>query len=117
MKDLTPEIIKRLNDDQIELLLELGELARTEKELTEKIEDIRKQSENVGLRGSERETRAIYEDNEFDELLSVKLIREREAIREKITGLMKAIIDAGLGDLAILERQASNYGIDLKNKG
>jgi hypothetical protein len=39
MRDLTPEIIKSLSNDQIELLAELGELAKAEKDLTEKIEN------------------------------------------------------------------------------
>ncbi len=116
MKDLTPENIRNLSNDQIELLSELGELAKSERDLTEKIEIIRKQSENVGLRGPNRETRALYEDSEFDELLSIKSIREREAIREKIAGLMRSLVEAGLGDLALIKRQALNYGIDLKRQ-
>jgi len=116
MRDLTPEIIKSLSNDQIELLAELGELAKAEKDLTEKIENTRKESENVGLNRSNRSTRAIFEDTNFDELLSIKSIREREAIRDKIAGLMQALIEAGLGDLALVRRQALNYGVDLKKK-
>jgi hypothetical protein len=116
MIELTPEVIKKLSNEQLELLAELGELAKTERDLTEKIEDIRKQSENVGLRSSNRETRALHEDSDFDELLSIKSIREREAIRDKIAGLMQSLIEAGLGKLALIQRQASNYGIDLKKK-
>ncbi|UCE65721.1 MAG: hypothetical protein JSU85_12790 [Candidatus Zixiibacteriota bacterium] len=116
MKDLTPENIRMLSSDQIELLAELGELAKSERDLTEKIENVRKQSENVGLRGPDRETRAIFEDSEFDEILSIRSIREREAIREKIAGLMRSLIEAGLGGLALIKRQASNYGVDLENK-
>jgi hypothetical protein len=114
MRDLTPDNIRDLSNDQIELLSEPGELAKSEKDLTEKIENIRKHSENVGLRGSNQEIRVIYEDSKFDELLSIKLIREREAVREKIAGLMRSLIEAGLGDLSIIERQALNYGIELK---
>lgn len=116
MKELTPEVIRNLSNEQIELLVEIGELAKTEKDLTEKIETIRKQSEYVGLNTSDRATKAIYEDSNFDELLSIKAIREREAVREKIAGLMKLLIEAGLGDLAFVRRQASNYGVELKNK-
>jgi len=114
MKDLTPETIKKLNNDQLELLVELGDLARSEKDLTEKIEFIRKESENVGLSSFKRDTKAIHEDADFDVLLSIKSIREREIIRDKIAGLMKSLIEAGLGDLALLQRQARNYGISLK---
>lgn len=116
MKELTPEVIRNLSKDQIELLVEIGELAKTEKDLTEKIETTRKQSEYVGLNTADRSTKAIYEDSNFDELLSIRAIKEREAVREKIAGLMKSLIEAGLGDLAFLRRQASNYGVELKNK-
>ena len=116
MRELTPEVIRNLSNDQLELLVEIGELAKTERDLTEKIEAIRKESENVGLNTDDRTTKAIYEDGSFDELLSIKAIREREAVREKIAGLMKLLIEAGLGDLAFVRRQASNYGLELNNK-
>lgn len=116
MRKLTPEIIKNLTDEQVELLVELGDLAKKEWELTEKIEDLRKQAQKVGLDTGNRKTRAIHEDNEFDELLSLRLIREREMIRNKVAGLMKSISDAGLEDLGILQRQAPNYDVDLSRK-
>jgi len=116
MKELTPEVIKNLSNDQLELLVELGELAKSERDLTDKIEDVRKQTENVGLSGADRGTKAIYEDSNFDELLSIKSIREREVIRDKIAGLMQSLIEAGLSDLALIQRQAINYGISLKKK-
>jgi hypothetical protein len=116
MRELTPEIIKKLTDEQVELLVELGDLAKKEWELTEKIEDLRKQAQKVGLDSGERETKAIHEDNEFDELLSLRLIREREMIRDKVAGLMKSISEAGLDDLGLILRQAPNYGVDLKRK-
>ncbi len=116
MRKLTPEIIKNLTEEQVELLVELGDLAKKEWELTEKIEDLRKQAKKVGLDSGNRETKAIHEDNEFDELLSLRLVREREVIRDKIAGLMKSISEAGLEDLGLILRQASNYGVDLNRK-
>lgn len=116
MRELTPEVIKNLANEQVELLVELGDLAKKEWELTEKIEDLRKQAQKVGLDSGERETRAIYEDDEFDELLSLRSIREREMIRDKIAGLMKSISEAGLEDLGLIIRQASNYGIEPEQK-
>jgi hypothetical protein len=35
-------------------------------------------------------------------------------IRDKIAGLMKSISEAGLDDLGLILRQASNYGVDPK---
>lgn len=116
MRNLTPDIIKSLNNDQVELLLELGDLAKSEFELTRKIDDLRKQAEKVGWDESARETKAIHEDSEFDDLISLRLIREREIIREKIAALMRTVAEAGLGDLGLIIRQAPNYGVKLKKK-
>jgi hypothetical protein len=116
MRELTPEVIKNLTNEQVELLVELGDMAKKEWELTEKIEDLRKPAQKVGLDSGERETKAIYEDDEFDELLSLRSIREREMIRDKIAGLMESISEAGLEDLGLILRQASNYGIERERK-
>jgi hypothetical protein len=116
VRKLTPEIIKNLSSDQVELLLQLGDLARSEWELTGKIDEMRKQADKVGWKGRETDTKAIHEDSEFDELISLRLVREREIIRDKISALMKSIAEAGLGDLGLIARQAPNYGIDFKKK-
>lgn len=113
MKDLVPEEVVKLTDDQVELLLELGDLAKREWELTNKIDEIRKQAEKVGWDEGKSQTKAIHEDTEFDELLSLRFIKEKEIIRGKIAALMKTIIDSGLGDLGLIVRQARNYGIDI----
>ena len=113
MRDLTPDLIKSLSNDQMELLVELGEMAKMEADLTEQIETIRKLEEKVGM--GQRQNRAIYEDSEYDELLSAKAVREREAIRDKIKNLINNLVKNGLGDLSLIHRQAANYGIDVKN--
>ena len=114
MRELTPELIKTLTPDKLELLIELGDLAKTEADLTDKIETIRRQEEPVGLARENRSSKAIYEDVEFDDLLSLRIIRERETIRDKIAGLIRLLIEAGLGDLGLVQRQMANYGIDAK---
>jgi hypothetical protein len=116
MRDLTLELIKALTPDQVELLVELGELARKEFELTAQIDDIRRQEEKVGLRSNNRAVKAIYEDTEFDELLSLRAVRDRFAVQEKIATIIRALVSANLGDLAIVKRQAANYGLDLRKE-
>ena len=78
MRELTPDIIKTLTPDQIELLIELGDLARKEEELTGQIDDIRRQEEKVGLARNNHLNRAVHEDSSFVDLLSVRAVRERE---------------------------------------
>jgi hypothetical protein len=111
MRELTPEVIKSLTPDQLELLIELGDLARKEEELTEQIDMIRRQEEKVGLGRNNRQSKAVHEDNEFVDLLSLRAVRERMIVRDKITALLRSLITAGLSDLALVRRQAANYGI------
>jgi hypothetical protein len=111
MQELTPDVIKTLTSDQIELLIELGDLGRKEEELTSQIDDIRRQEERVGLARDGRVSRAIHQDASFVDLLSVRAVRERSNIREKITGILRSLIDMGLGNLGIVARQAVNYGV------
>ena len=111
MRELSLDVIMSLTADQIELLVELGDLAKKEEELTEKIDAIRRQEEKVGLARNNRSSRAINEDIEFVELLSLRSVRERAQIREKIAALLSSLVNVGLGDLAIVARQTANYGI------
>lgn len=116
MKDLTPEFVKTLTPDQLELLVELGDLARKEEELTAQIESTRRQEEKVGLKSNSRASKAIHEDVEFVELLTLRAVRERGLVRDKISGLIDSLVSAGLGNLGIVARQAPNYGVDIRKK-
>ena len=112
--ELTPEFIKSLPKDQLELLTELGELAKKESDLTERIDLNRRQAEKAGI-GREREiARRLMDDQEFDNLISIQLIYEREQVRAKIRSVFDSLITAGLGELGIVQRHAANYGIDIK---
>jgi len=113
MKELTPEFIKTLSTDQLELLVELGDLARKEEELNNQIESVRRQEEKVGLNRNHRTGRSVHEDAEFVELLTLKSVRERAIVREKIAGIIRSLVSNGLGGLGIVSRQATNYGIKI----
>jgi len=114
MRELTLDVIKSLTPDQAELLIELGELSKKEEELTRHIEAIRRQEEKVGLKSNNRASKAVYEDSEFDELLSLRAVRERFAVQDKISGIIRSLTVAGLGDLGVVKRQAANYGVKLE---
>jgi hypothetical protein len=116
MREITPEIIKALSSDQLELLIELGDLARKEEELTDQIETIRRQEEKVGLSRNHGRNKAIHEDEEFVDLLSLRAVKERSIIRDKITAHLRSLISSGLDDLGIVSRQAANYGLMLPPK-
>ncbi len=113
MRELTPDIIKTLTPDQIELLIELGDLARKEEDLTSQIDNIRRQEEKVGLARNNHLNRAVHEDSSFVDLISVRFVRERSIIREQISGILRSLVHEGLSDLGIVARQAANYGIKI----
>ena len=112
--ELTPEIITNLSMDQLELLKELGELAKKEADLTEIIENNRRMAEEAGFNRNRESADRIMDDHEFDNLLSVQTIYEREQVKNKIKSIMEALINNKLGDLDLVKRQAANYGVDLK---
>jgi len=114
--ELSAEVIKGLSKEQLELLTELSELARKEAELTEQIDSNRRQAEKAGLNREKEAANSLMEDHEFDNLLSVRLIYEREQVKTQIKSVLSSIISAGLGQLDIIQRQASNYGLDTKSK-
>ena len=112
--ELTPEFIKNLSKEQLELLTELGDLAKKEASLTENIEANRRQAEKAGI-GREREVaKRLMDDPEFDNLISTQLIYEREQVRTKIRSVFDSLFNAGLGELGIIRRHADNYGFKPK---
>ena len=111
--ELTPEVIIKLNKDQMELLKELGDLAKKEADLTKIIDDNRRMAEKVGLGRDREEVKSIIDDQEFDNLLSVQSVYEREQIKIKIKSVIKSLIANGLKDLDLIKRQSENYGIEV----
>ena len=115
--ELSPEIVKNLTKEQLELLIELGELARKEAELTEIIENNRRKAEKAGL-GREREVaRSLMDDHEFDNLLSVQVVYQREQVRDKIKSVIQSLIQADMAGLGIIKRHAASYGVHLQSTG
>ena len=114
--ELTPKFIKNLTKEQLELLTELGDLAKKEADLTDSIETNRRQAEKAGM-GREREVaKRLMDDPEFDNLISTQLIYEREQVRLKIRSVFDSLYNAGLGELDLLQRHAANYGFTPKKK-
>lgn len=111
--ELTSEMIKKLSMDQLELLKELGELAKKEADYTKIIDDNRRKSEKVGLARNREDSKCITEDHEFDNLISIQAIYDREQIKQKIKSILQTLIDNDLGELGIVKRQAGNYGIKI----
>jgi len=111
--ELSPEVIKNLTKEQLELLIELGELSRKEAEYTDIVESNRRKAEKAGL-GREREVaRSLMDDHEFDNLLSVQVIYQREQVRDKIKSVIQSLVHADMARLGIIKRHAASYGVEL----
>jgi hypothetical protein len=95
----------------MQLLTELGDLARKESELTQSIDVNRRQADKVGLGRDREKVKYLIDDPELEYLLSVNAIREKEQVRDKIRSVLQSLISAGLGELDIVDRQAANYGL------
>jgi hypothetical protein len=114
---LTAEFVRTLSTEQIELLTELGDLAKKESELTEITEFNRRQADKVGLGRDREKAKNLMDDPELEFLLSVNAIKEKEQIRDKIKSVLQSLISAGLGELDIISRQVLNYGLKGWDKG
>src|SRR4030067_253817 len=117
-KKLTDQLIYQLTDEQRLALQELAEIAAKElilaEEITELTENVRKSHQELGFKSSER-PRSLFEDPEIEILISSKARFKIENVREQIKRALKKAIDAGLGDLEIVQRQAKIYGVPLNS--
>jgi len=115
-KKLTDQLIYELTDEQRLALQELAEIAAKElvlaEEITELTENVRKSHQELGFKSSDS-PKSLFEDPEIEVLISSKARFKIENVREQIKRALKKAIDAGLGDLEIVQRQAKIYGVPL----
>jgi hypothetical protein len=115
-KKLTDQLIYQMTDEQRLVLQELAEIAAKElilaEEITELTENVRRSHQELGFKSSDS-PRSLFEDPEIEVLISSKARFKIENVREQIKRALKKAIDAGLGDLEIVQRQAKIYGVPL----
>src|SRR3972149_6199138 len=115
-KKLTDQLIFQMTDEQRLALQELAEIAATElilaEEMTELTENVRKSHQELGFKSSDS-PKSLFEDPEIEVLISSKARFKIENVREQIRRSLKKAIDAELGDLEIVQRQAQIYGVPL----
>ena len=115
-KKLTDQLIFQMTDEQRLALQELAEIAAKElilaEEITELTENVRKSHQELGFKSSDS-PKSLFEDPEIEVLISSKARFKIENVREQIKRALKKAIDAGLGDLEIVQRQAQIYGVPL----
>src|SRR4030065_2949433 len=112
-KKLTDQLIFQMTDEQRLALQELAEIAAKElilaEEITELTENVRKAHQELGFKSSDS-PKSLFEDPEIEVLISSKARFKIENVRQQIKRSLKKAIDAGLGDLEIVQRKAKSEG-------
>ena len=118
--ELNDELIAALNDEQVIVLQELGELAAKKLKLTGRIKDFSEQisssQRTMGFQTKD-DPEWLHEDPEVVSLITIKERYKLGNIRVQVRRALRRAVDVGLGHLAIIQRQCRNYGIDCSTDG
>jgi len=111
---LTGEIISKLNDEQLTILQELGELAAKKLKVSTLVEQFTQQvaqsQSTMGFKTKE-EPNELHEDPEVISLVTIKERYKITNIDQQIKRTLRRAVDVGLGNLAIIQRQCRIYGV------
>jgi rRNA-processing protein FCF1 len=111
---LTPDVISNLNDEQLTILQELGELAAKKLKVSTLVEQFTQQiaqsQSTMGFKTKERPD-DLHEDPEVISLVTIKERYKITNIDQQIRRTLRRAVDVGLGHLAIIQRQCRVYGI------
>jgi len=111
---LTSEVISGLNDEQLSILQELGELAAKKLKVSTLVEQFTQQvaqsQSTMGFKTKEEPTQ-LHEDPEVISLVTIKERYKISNIDMQIKRTLKRAVEVGLGKLAIIQRQCRIYGI------
>ena len=112
---LTDDIIANLNDEQLMILQELGELAAKKFKITSAIDEFTEQvatsQKTMGFQTKET-PEALHEDPEVLSLVTIKARYKITNVNKQIERTLKRAVAVGLGHLALVQRQCRIYGVD-----
>lgn len=112
---LTDEVISGLNEEQLTILQELGELAAKKLKIATLIEQFTQQvnasQKTMGFKPKEQPD-DLHEDPEVLSLVTIKERYKVTNIDRQIRRSLRRAVDVGLGHLALIQRQCRIYGID-----
>lgn len=112
---LSEDVIAGLNDEQLMVLQDLGELAVKKLRLSRAIEDFTAQAvatqKQMGFQPKATPT-GLHEDPEVLSLITIKERFKLGSITEQIRKTLKRAVTAGLGHLAVIQRQCKLYNVE-----
>lgn len=116
---LTDDVIAGLNDEQLTILQELGELAAKKFKVSSAIEQFTEQvaatQKQMGFQTKES-PEALHEDPEVLSLVTIKERYKITNINRQIKRTLKRAVAVGLGHIALIQRQCRIYGVDCSPK-
>lgn len=116
---LTSDVISKLDDEQLSILQELGELAAKKLKVSTLVEQFTQQiaqsQSTMGFKTKE-EPGDLHEDPEVISLVTIKERYKISNIDQQIKRTLKRAVEVGLGNLAIIQRQCRIYGVDCREK-
>jgi hypothetical protein len=111
---LTGDVISELNDEQLTILQELGELAAKKLKVSTLVEQFTQQvaqsQSTMGFKTKD-EPGELHEDPEVISLVTIKERYKISNIDQQIKRTLQRAVDVGLGNLAIIRRQCKIYGV------
>ena len=111
---LTEDVISKLNDEQLSILQELGELAAKKLKVSTLVEQFAQQvtqsQSTMGFKTKE-DPAELHEDPEVISLVTIKERHKISNIDQQIQRTLRRAVDVGLGNLAIIRRQCRIYGV------
>ena len=112
---LTDDVIAKLNDEQLSILQELGELAAKKMNISNVIEQFTQQvstaQNTLGFQTKEN-PEDLHEDPEVLSLVTIKARYKITNIDRQIERTLRRAVAVGLGNLALIQRQCRIRGVD-----
>lgn len=116
---LSDDVIAGLTDEQMTILQDLGELAAKKLKVSRAIEDFTAQivasQRQMGFQPKSSPS-ALHEDPEVLSLITIKERYKLGNISEQIRRTLRRSLDAGLGELAVIQRQCQIYNVDMSTQ-
>lgn len=112
---LTDEVIAGLTDEQMTILQDLGELAAKKLKVSRAIDEFTAQivasQKQMGFQ-PKASPGGLHEDPEVLALITIKERYKLGNISEQVRRTLRRALEAGLGHLAVIQRQCKIYNID-----
>jgi hypothetical protein len=107
---ITKELLDSLAPKQLQILSGLGDLAKEEKRLCDKINARRPTKSGILI---DQGAIMLCEDEDDWKVNTLAFRHQLIEVRGKIKQILEQALDSGLAHLGLIQRQCANYGVKL----